>query len=86
MYKNCLDFSRACLQCQFHLPLFIHHQLAEPLKNVIAYWPFQIWALDFVGPISPPTSMGRRYILTTIEDFTKWGEVVAFRQQTSTKW
>lgn len=58
----------------------IHHQPAKPLKNAIAYWPFQIWALDFVGPISP-SSKGHQYILTAIEYFTKWGEVVAVHPQ-----
>lgn len=58
----------------------IHHQPAKPLKSAIAYWPFQIWALDFVGPISP-SSKDHQYILTTIEYFTKWGEVVAIRPQ-----
>lgn len=38
MYAACLKYSKACPQCQFHAP--IHHQSAEPLKNVIVYWPF----------------------------------------------
>lgn len=42
---------------------------------------FQIRALDFIGPISPPSSKDQRYIITAIEYFTKWGEAMAVRQQ-----
>jgi hypothetical protein len=34
---------------------------------------FEIWTLDFVGPINPP-SKGRKYILVCIDYVTKWVE------------
>ena len=33
--------------------------------------------IDFVGPITPTSSSGNRYILTVSDYFTKWTEAVA---------
>jgi len=38
--------------------------------------PFERWALDFVGPINPPSSQ-RVYILVCIDYMTKWVEAKA---------
>jgi hypothetical protein len=35
--------------------------------------PFEKWALDFVGPISP-MSCRKNYILVCMDYVTKWGE------------
>ena len=32
--------------------------------------------IDFVGPISPPSDSGNRYILTLSDYFTKWVEAI----------
>lgn len=32
--------------------------------------------VDFVGPISPPSSAGNRYILTISDYYTKWVEAI----------
>ena len=37
--------------------------------------PFDIWALDFVGPINPPSKQ-KVYILICTDYMTKWIEVV----------
>ena len=44
-----------------------------PLQPQVLVEPFEKWALDFVGPIDPP-SQGRRYILVCIDYVTKWLE------------
>lgn len=44
-----------------------------PLMNV----PFQRVAMDLVGPISPPSSQGNRWVLTLVDYATRWPEAVA---------
>ena len=48
-----------------------------PLKPQVLIEPFEQWALDFVGPINPPSN-GKRYILVCIDYATKWVEAKAF--------
>ena len=60
----------------------VHRAPAEVLHPVGVYWPFQVWGLDFVGPINPNSSKGHKYILTTIEYFSKWAKAIPTRTQT----
>ena len=44
-----------------------------PLQPQILIEPFEKRALDFIGPINPP-SQGKKYILVCIDYVTKWVE------------
>ena len=47
-----------------------------PLQPQVVVEPFDRWALDFVGPISP-LSRQKTYILVCTDYMTKWVEAVA---------
>ena len=47
-----------------------------PLKPQVLIEPFEQWALDFVGPIYPPSN-GKRYILVCTYYVTKWVDAKA---------
>ena len=47
-----------------------------PLQPQLVVEPFDRWALDFVGPISP-YSRKKSYILVYTDYMTKWVEAVA---------
>ena len=47
-----------------------------PLQPQLVVEPFDKWALDFVGPITP-SSKQKAYILVFINYMTKWVEIVA---------
>lgn len=53
------------------------------LVNHAAYWPFQMWWLDFIGSIHPFSSNRHKFILHAIEYFTKWVEAIPLQCQTS---
>ena len=52
-----------------------------PLQPQVLIEPFKKWALDFVGPIDPP-SQGKRYILVCTDYVTKWVEAKALARAT----
>lgn len=45
--------------------------------------PFQQWGIDFIGPISPQSSVGHSHILTTTNYFTNWVEAILVKHTTS---
>jgi transposase InsO family protein len=50
-----------------------------PLQPIFFDFPLAKWGLDFIDPINPPSSIGHIFILTTIDYFTKWIEVVPLK-------
>ena len=52
-----------------------------PLQPQVLVEPFEKWALDFVGPIDPP-SQGKRYILVCTDYVIKWVEAKALARAT----
>ena len=52
-----------------------------PLNQQLLIEPFESWALNFFGPISPPSNQ-KTYILVATEYVTKWVEVEALSKAT----
>ena len=50
-----------------------NHRDEIPLNPQIVLEPFEIWALDFVGPINPPSNQ-KVYIVVCTDYMTKWVE------------
>ncbi|XP_074300597.1 uncharacterized protein LOC141631881 [Silene latifolia] len=75
MVQYCMDFAKKCDACQFNANFI--HQPPEPLHPTISSWPFEIWGLDIVGPITPKASNGHEFILAATDYFSKWVEVIS---------
>ncbi|XP_065004164.1 uncharacterized protein LOC135636404 [Musa acuminata AAA Group] len=69
MCRDARTHVQQCTSCQEHartprLP-------AVPLTPIDCAWPFAQWGLDLLGPF-PPASGQRRYIIVSVDYFTKW--------------
>jgi len=71
---------RAFPQCK----IFLGKQkiLPLPLRPIKVEAPFQQWGLDSIGEINMNSSGQQKWILTTIDYFTKWVEAIPTRATT----
>ncbi|PIN22256.1 hypothetical protein CDL12_05035 [Handroanthus impetiginosus] len=78
MVKDCLEYATRCEACQLHAKFI--HQPPESLHPTIAFWPFDAWGLDVIGPIFPKSLCGYAYILAITNYFSKWAKAVPFKE------
>jgi len=78
MILDAITYAKRCHACQVH-GYFIH-QAPRYLRSTTSTWLFEIWKMDVVGPISPPSSKRHRFILGISDYFSKWAEVIPLRE------
>ncbi|XP_059065757.1 uncharacterized protein LOC131857346 [Cryptomeria japonica] len=81
MFKDAYTWVAKCDKCKFFTgkPQLV----ALPLRPVVVEEPFKQWGLDFIGPLTPPSSTGHTHIRMATDYFTKWVEAVPIRRTTS---
>jgi hypothetical protein len=77
MFKDSYKFVRKCIPC--HTFSRKMKRVAMPLHTTMVDKPFSPWGLYVIGLINPKSSKGHSYIITPIDYFTKWQEVLALR-------
>ncbi|KAJ6844563.1 uncharacterized protein M6B38_293215 [Iris pallida] len=83
MAADAVEYAKKCHACQLYAD-FIHTP-SEPLHPTVASWPFEAWGMDIVGPITPPSSRGHRFILAITDYFSKWAEAVPLAEVKSSR-
>ena len=78
MVADAMKFAKCCQQCQVHGDYV--HMPPEWLHPTAISWPFEAWGMDIIGPISPPSSKGHRFIFAATDYFSKWSEAFAFNE------
>ena len=78
--NDCIKYARKCHKCQIytdkiHIPLTELHVMASP-------WPFSMWGMDVIGPITPKASNGHQFIFVVFDYFTKWIEAASYASVT----
>lgn len=71
IHKDEKEFCRVCDICQrIGRP---SRRDKMPLNPEVTLQEFEIWAIDFIGPINPPgKKTGARYIITATDYLTRW--------------
>jgi len=71
---------RKCEKCQKYADNI--NMAPTTLNLMFAPWPFSMWGIDVIGAIEPKSSNGHRFILVTIDYFTKWVEAASYANVT----
>ena len=74
MIPDAITYAKQCHTYQIHGDFI--HQAPGHLHPTTFFQPFEMWGMDVVGPINPPSSKGHRFILTITNYFSKWAEAI----------
>ncbi|KAG8488615.1 hypothetical protein CXB51_016573 [Gossypium anomalum] len=80
MEGDCVNYAKKCHKCQIYGDKI--HVPPSPLHVMTSPWPFSMWGMDVIGPISPKASNGHRFIFVVIDYFTKWVEATSYANVT----
>ena len=69
MIPDAIAYAKRCHVCQIHSDFI--HQAPGRLRLTISSWPFEMWGMDVVSPISPPLSNGYQFILAITNYLSK---------------
>ncbi|KAH9321538.1 hypothetical protein KI387_016177, partial [Taxus chinensis] len=70
LYKDCKYYCKACDHYQCLRKLGQRDEI--PLRPIISVEPFEKWAIDFVGPISPTARRTGSHYIITCTDYLTW--------------
>ncbi|KAK5835325.1 hypothetical protein PVK06_011013 [Gossypium arboreum] len=80
MEGDCISYAKKCHKCQIYGDKI--HVPPSPLQVMTSPWPFSMWGMDVIGPISPKASNGYHFIFVVIDYFTKWVEAASYASVT----
>ncbi|KAG8482730.1 hypothetical protein CXB51_023942 [Gossypium anomalum] len=60
MEGDCINYAKKCHKCQIYGDKI--HVIPSPLHVMTYPWPFSMWGMDVIGPISSKASNGHRFI------------------------
>jgi len=83
MKQDITDYLRVCVECQKIKVPYAKNRHSGFLKSIPVCLPLEIVAADLVGPITPVSSAGHRYILVVTDHFTKYAIIIPLFDKTA---
>jgi hypothetical protein len=79
IFRDAKKYVQTCDSCQWMGKPGQDDEM--PLKAQVVEEPFEIWAINFVGPFNPNSNQ-KAYILVATDYMTKWVKAEAFPNAT----
>ena len=74
--NDCINYVWKCHKCQIYADKI--HVPPTSLHIMVSPWPFLMWGMDVIGPITPKASNNHHFIFVVIDYFTKWVKVASY--------
>ena len=74
MIVDIVHYAKRCRAYQIHADFI--YKPTELLHPTTTLGPFEACGIDVIGPISPPSAIGHRFILAITNCFSKWAETI----------
>ena len=78
--NDCITYARKYHKCQIYADKI--HVSPSPLHVMVSPWPFSMWGMNVIGPITPKASNEHCFIFAMIDYFTKWVETTSYAKVT----
>ena len=78
--SDCINYFQKYHKCQIYADKI--HVPPSSLNVMVSPWPFSMWGMDVIRPITLKVSNGHRFIFVVIDYFTKWVETASYASVT----
>ena len=78
--SDCIEYARKCHKCQIYADKI--YMPPTQLHVMAPLWPFFMWDMDVIGPITLKASNEHRFIFVVIDYFTKWVKTTSYTSVT----
>ena len=78
--NDCISYVRKYHKCQIYADKI--HVPPTALNVMVSPWPFPIWSMNVMGPITSKASNDHCFIFVVIDYFTKWVEAASYASVT----
>ena len=78
--NDCVNYVRKCHKCQIYTDKI--HVSPTSLHIMVSPWPFLMWGMYVIEPITPKALNDHHFIFVVINYFTKWVEATSYASVT----
>ncbi|GBL99975.1 Retrovirus-related Pol polyprotein from transposon 17.6, partial [Araneus ventricosus] len=80
--KDVKEFCQTCKQCQVRRAITYRDRI--PIQPVVRPEnPFEVWSVDCIGPLEPPSRRGHRFVICAVDTCTRWAEAIPVKKITA---
>lgn len=73
--KDVKKYCESCKECQLRRTVTYRDRI--PIQPIFRpETPFEVWSVDCIGPLEPPSGRGHKFIVCAVDMCTRWAEAI----------